>query len=216
MTACTKHGLPARVRSDHGREHVDIGLFMNLMNGLEANSMLTGRSVNNQRIECLWKDVYEQVIHSFYQLFYNMEDHGQLYVESPVNIYALHFDLLPKLNCHLEVFRHGWNKHKMITEQSKTPEQLWLNGLLENLSSPSLAISNIFNDMSVDIYLLDSLRNFGISVEDLHVLDELADNENIPVLNDEQKSEMQRVVDSTEDYRNKFLKCIETLGYFLP
>lgn len=56
---CQQYGIPARVRSDHGKENLLVGLFMNF--GVDNNSIITGRSVHNQRIERFWRDVYQQV-----------------------------------------------------------------------------------------------------------------------------------------------------------
>ncbi|XP_033730057.1 uncharacterized protein LOC117319331 [Pecten maximus] len=77
ISAVLKYGLPARVRSDHGGENIQVALFMNLVRD-STTSHLTGRSVHNQRIECLWRDVQEQVGDVFYQMFYDMEDQGIL------------------------------------------------------------------------------------------------------------------------------------------
>ena len=39
---------------------------------------ITGSTVHNQRIERLWRDLYEQVINQYYNLFYNLEEAGLL------------------------------------------------------------------------------------------------------------------------------------------
>ena len=59
--AIEQHGLPSCVRStsDMGTENVLVAMYIILKHphrGPGKGSMLTGRSVHNQRIECLWRD----------------------------------------------------------------------------------------------------------------------------------------------------------------
>lgn len=89
VSACCQYSVPLRVRTDHGGENMMVALFMNLMNGTERHSNITGRSVHNQRIERLWKDVFTQVIEKFYNMFYTMEEQGFLQVENKMHILAL-------------------------------------------------------------------------------------------------------------------------------
>ena len=40
--------------------------------------MIVGRSIHNQRIECLWRDVFQGTLKFYYGLFYHLESIGIL------------------------------------------------------------------------------------------------------------------------------------------
>ena len=54
LEAIHLYGLPSRVRSDQGRENCLVAQHMLEHCGTDRHSMITGSSVHNQRIECLW------------------------------------------------------------------------------------------------------------------------------------------------------------------
>lgn len=132
LQAIEVHGLPSRVRSDRGGENVRISQYMlsHPQRGPGRGSMITGRSVHNQRIERLWRDLYNGCIAPFYHLFYELEEASLLDPNNPSDLYALHYIFLPYLNQQLRVFCQIWNHHPLRTEHNKTPQQLWISGLL--------------------------------------------------------------------------------------
>ena len=121
------YNIPSRVRSDHGGENVLIAHFMISHRGSGRGSMITGRSVHNQRIERLWRDLFAGCVSCYYYLFYAMEEEGLLNPNSNVDLYVLHMVFLSKIQTHLDQFRHGWCNHRLRTEHNKTPLQLWIS-----------------------------------------------------------------------------------------
>ena len=68
--AIRKYGLPHKVRSDKGMENSKVAEYLLLAHGVDSGSMITGKSIHNQRVERLWRDVYEGVLSFYYDLFY--------------------------------------------------------------------------------------------------------------------------------------------------
>ena len=83
IRATTTYFIPSRVHCDYGRENTDVAKFMLSHRGFDRGSIITGSSVHNQRIERLWRDIFQRVTGSFYKLFYHMEEVGIL---DPLNI----------------------------------------------------------------------------------------------------------------------------------
>ncbi|KAL2085762.1 hypothetical protein ACEWY4_019082 [Coilia grayii] len=128
--ATEKYGIPPRVRGDQGSENVEIARFMFTMRGTDRGSFMSGKSVHNQRIERLWRDVRTFVTSKYYNVLWSLEQDQLLDVSSTEDLFCVHLVFLPKLKMDLESFVEGWNSHPVRTERNRTPEQLWWLGLM--------------------------------------------------------------------------------------
>nr|XP_029135495.1 uncharacterized protein LOC114920915 [Labrus bergylta] len=155
VRATCLYGLPSRVRSDRGGENTLVALLMNLLQGQGHAGHIAGQSVHNQRIERLWRDVFQQVVHYFYTLFYSFEDEQILNPEDNFQKMALQVVYKPEIQKRLDLFRQAWNNHKIRTANNRTPTQIWMEGMLANIEQESTALNNVFG---VDPYIEENLE----------------------------------------------------------
>ncbi|KAH3710299.1 hypothetical protein DPMN_069774 [Dreissena polymorpha] len=118
--AVSKYGIPKKVRTDQGMENLDIARYM-LDNGY---GMITGKSVHNQRVARMWRDVYEGVLSYFHDLFFYMEEESILDPLDERHIYALHFVFLSNINHKLDTWNEAWANHRLRTT-SMTFSFIW-------------------------------------------------------------------------------------------
>ena len=92
---------------------------------------IMGRSVHNQRIERLWRDVKRGVLLLFKNLFNEMHEHGILQDDNDAHMWLLHFVFVPIIQSKLDLFMEQYNRHTLRTEHNKTPMQLYVSGQLK-------------------------------------------------------------------------------------
>ncbi len=73
--------------------------------------MIVGRSIHNQRIERLWRDVFQGVLKLYYGLFHHLESIGYLDPDNEVHRFCLQYVYVPRINCHLAMWKDAWNVH---------------------------------------------------------------------------------------------------------
>lgn len=133
QSAISEFGLPSRVRSDKGGENVLVSLYMlnHPLRGPGRGSMLVGKSTHNQRIERLWRDVFDGVLYIYYHLFHYLEESSLIDPSDEIHVFALHYVYVPRINRHLDTWKSGYVHHHIRTAGSHSPMQLYILGLLE-------------------------------------------------------------------------------------
>ena len=124
------HGLPQKVHTDLGSENTEVWCFM------ASECVLVGSSVQNERIERLWCDVFSCVLSLFYETFKQLENDGCLDCLNEVDMFCLHYIFLPCINTVLKEFTEFWNNHSVSTEKNLTPNQLYVQGFLQQGTVP--------------------------------------------------------------------------------
>lgn len=95
--AVSIYGLSSRIRVDKGGENVDVAMYLleHPLRGPGRSSVIVGKSVHNQRIERMWRDVYVGITDFYHSLFRYLESVSVLDVDNEVHLFSLHTVFMP-------------------------------------------------------------------------------------------------------------------------
>lgn len=136
MDAVEKHGLPLKIRSDLGGENISVWRYM-VEQHSTSSAIIAGSSTHNQRIERLWRDVFRCIAVLFYDTFHKLEDDQLLDCLNDVDLFCLRYVFLKRINAALQSFVESWNNHSISSAGSMTPNQLYIQGALEQNMVPN-------------------------------------------------------------------------------
>jgi hypothetical protein len=126
-------------RCDRGVENYDVAMFMltHPTRGPDVNPVIVRKSVHNQRIERLWRDLFQGVTCTYYYLFHHLEDIRMLNPLDEIDLFVLHYVYLNVINHHIVEWVSAWNNHKMSSSHNMSPIQQWIKGF-QHMSSSSI------------------------------------------------------------------------------
>lgn len=190
---------PRRIRTDYGTENVEVARQMLHRYGPQSKPVLTGKSVHNQRIERLWRDVHNYIVQPFKNIFFYLETIELLDRDDEVDLFALHYVYLPRINSAIQQFVLQWNNHSLSGDGGATPLQRWTEGFYQFALSDYTTVTDVLNPQ-------DCNQDYGI--DDDGPMPDLQTNNHVEVpastvnLTDDQVAQLVRDVNPVSNDNN--------------
>jgi hypothetical protein len=157
------YGLPSRIRCDHGGENLGIAGYMFDKRGLGRNSVVTGPSVRNVRIERMWLECRRAVLLTYQNIFQYMEEKGWLDIANPLHIYLLHVIYRRRIQNTLDTWVRFWNTHTIEGQKTRncSPIALRESGLIKRFGLKRWQTGDVFDDDEIDhiTYAFEGILN---------------------------------------------------------
>ena len=68
----------------------------------------------------------------------------RIIISNDIDLFALHYVYILRINAHLEIFREAYSRHRLRTEGHGSPLQLWIRGMLA--TSDHTAASGVYDN----------------------------------------------------------------------
>ena len=150
MEGVSQYQLPLHVSGDFGGENVKVAEYMIRHRGPGTKAFKAVPSTHNTRIERLWRDMRENTIQAYIDLFRGFEDDGML-LTNLLHIFTLQFLFMPRIQADLDQFVNMWNTHKLSTERNRTPQQILHFYEIDSTAAPEIVDSEVEEDEDDDV-----------------------------------------------------------------
>ena len=137
LEGVSQYQLPLNVSGDFGGENVKVAEYMIRHRGPGTKAFKAVPSTHNTRIERLWRDMRENTIQSYIDLFRGFEEDGML-LTNLLHIFTLQFLFMPRIQADLDQFVNMWNSHKLSTERNRTPQQILNFYMVDSTAAPEI------------------------------------------------------------------------------
>ena len=87
-----------------------------------------------------------------YSSMMHFVNYGHLDCLNEIDLFCLHFVFLPRINATLQSFIESWNNHAVSSARNFTPNQLFIQGALEQNMVPTIPTHLAAPDASPHVY----------------------------------------------------------------